>query len=166
MTKRSNPPSFKGHRFPPEVIEYTVWLYFRFSLSLRGVEDFLAERSIIVSHDRSSFGWPIRSTVCQINSTRPTRKWHLDEVVIPICGKKHWLWRAVDHQGNTLDILVQSRRNTEAAKRFMRKLMKQFGVPRVMITDKLRSHGAAKPALAPSLKHRGHKGLNNPAATD
>jgi len=78
-------------------------------------------------------------------------KWHLNEVVIGIRGVKHWLWRAVDQNGNALDILVQSRRNTKAAKRFMRKLMKQSGVPRVLITDKLRSYGAAKRVLAPSL---------------
>ena len=83
--------------------------------------------------------------------------------MILIRGKKHWLWRAVDQQGNSLEILVQSRRNTQAAKRFMRKLMKQYGMPRVMITDKLRSYGAAKRDLAPSLEHRSHKGLNNRA---
>jgi len=85
-------------------------------------------------------------------------KWHLDEVVISIRGKKHWLWRAVDQNGNSLEILVQSRRNTQAAKRFMRKLMKQYGAPRVMITDKLRSYGAAKRDLTPGLEHRSHKG--------
>jgi putative transposase len=167
MTKRKNSPGFKGHRFPPEVIEYAVWLYFRFSLSLRDVEYLLSERGIIVSHEAIRF-WVAkfgRQYAKSIRQDRPAvgDKWHLDEVVIPICGKKHWLWRAVDHQGNTLDILVQSRRNTKAAKRFMRKLMKQFGVPRVMITDKLRSYGAAKRALVPSLEHRSHKGLNNPA---
>jgi len=82
-------------------------------------------------------------------------------VVISIRGKKHWLWRAVDQNGNSLEILVQSRRNTKAAKRFMRKLMKQYGIPRVMITDKLCSYGAAKRSLVPGLEHRSHKGLNN-----
>lgn len=90
-------------------------------------------------------------------------KWHLDEVAISIRGKKYWLWRAVDQNGDVLDILVQSRRNTQAARRFLRKLLKQFGVPRVMITDKLRSYGAAKRSLAPGLEHRSHKGLNNRA---
>ena len=90
-------------------------------------------------------------------------KWHLDEVVISIRGKKHWLWRAVDQHRNWLDILVQSRRNTKAAMRFMRKLLKQYGVPRVMITDKLRSYGAAKRDLEPGLEHRSHKGFNNGA---
>ena len=83
--------------------------------------------------------------------------------MIGIRGKKYWLWRAVDQNGNSLEILVQSRRNTEVAKRFIRKLMKQYGMPRVMITDKLRSYGAAKRDLVPGLEHRSHKGLNNRA---
>lgn len=167
MIKSKNSPSFKGHRFPPEIIEYAVWLYFRFSLSLRDVEDLLAERGIIVSHETIRF-WVGKFGQQYAKSIRRDRplvgdKWHLDEVVISICGKKHWLWRAVDQYGMTLAILVQSRRNTQAAKRFMRKLMKQFGLPRVMITDKLRSYDAAKRALVPGLEHRSHKGLNNPA---
>jgi putative transposase len=167
MTKCKNSPGFKGHRFPPAIIEYTVWLYFRFSLSLRDVEDLLAKRGIIVSHETvrlwvAKFG---RQYAQSIRRDRPQvgDKWHLDEVVIGIRGKKYWLWRAVDQNGNSLEILVQSRRNTEAAKRFMRKLMKQYGVPRVMITDKLRSYGAAKRDLVPGLEHRSHKGLNNAA---
>ena len=167
MTKRKNPPGFRGHRFPSEIIEHAVWLYYRFSLSLRDVEDLLAERGIIISHETiriwvTKFG---RQYAKSIRRDRPQvgHKWHLDEVVILIRGKKHWLWRAVDHHGNALDILVQSRRNTKAAKRFMRKLMKQYGTPRVMITDKLRSYGAAKRKLAPGLEHRSHKGLNNQA---
>ncbi len=107
-------------------------------------------------------------TDCGVKAIRRDRppvgdKWHLDEVVILIRGKKHWLWRAVDQNGNALEIFVQSRRNTKAAKRFMRKLMKQYGMPRVIITDKLRSYGAAKRDLAPGLEHRSHKGLNNAA---
>jgi len=167
MTKRKNFTGFKGHRFPPEIIEYVVWLYFRFSLSLRDVEDLLAERGITVSHETVRF-WVGKFGSKYAKSIRRDRprvgdKWHLDEVVISICGKKQWLWRAVDQHGNSLDILVQSRRNTKAAKRFMRKLMKQYGIPRVIITDKLRSYGAAKRALAPGLEHRSHKGLNNAA---
>ena len=167
MIKSKNCPGFKGHRFAPEIIEYAVWLYFRFSLSLRDVEDLLAERGIIVSHETIRF-WVVkfgRQYAKSIHRDRPPvgDKWHLDEVVISIHGKKHWLWRAVDQNGNALDILVQSRRNTKAAKRFMRKLMKQYGVPRVIITDKLRSYGAAKRDLAPGLEHRSHKGLNNAA---
>jgi putative transposase len=167
MTKRKNSPGFKGHRFPSEIIEYAVWLYFRFSLSLRAVEDLLAQREIIVSHETVRF-WVIkfgRQYARSIRRDRPSvgDKWHLDEVVISIRGKKHWLWRAVDQHGNALEILVQSCRNTKAAKRFMRKLMKQYGVPRVLITDKLRSYGAAKRGLVPGLEHRSHKGLNNQA---
>lgn len=167
MTKRKNLPSFKGHRFPSEIIEYAVWLYYRFSLSLRDVEDLLAERGIIVSHETIRF-WIQkfdRQYAKAIRRERPPvgDKWHLDEVVTPICGKKHWLWRAVDQYGNTLDILVQSRRNTKAAKRFMRKLMKQYGPPRVMITDKLRSYSAANRGLALGVEHRSPKGLNNQA---
>ena len=91
-------------------------------------------------------------------------KWYLDEVVISIDGKKHWLWRAVDQDGFVLDVLVQSRRNTKAAKRLMRKLLKrQRHSPRVMITDKLRSYGAAKREIMPGVEHRSHKGLNNRA---
>ena len=167
MTKRKNPPGFKGHRFPSEIIEYAVWLYFRFSLSLRDVEDLLAQRGIVVSHETVRF-WVMKCGHQYAKSNRRDRppvgnKWHLDEVVISIRGKKHWLWRAVDQHGNALEILMQSRQNTKAATRFMRKLMKQYGVPRVLITDKLRSYGAAKRGLVPGLEHRSHKGLNNQA---
>ncbi len=167
MTKCKNSPGFKGHRFPPAIIEHAVWLYFRFSLSLRDVEDLLAERGITVSHEAVRF-WVIRFGRQYAKSIRRNRppvgdKWHLDEVVISIRGQKHWLWRAVDQHGNSLELFVQSRRNTQAAKRFMRKLMKRYGVPRILITDKLRSYGAAKRDLAPGLEHRSHKGLNNAA---
>ncbi len=91
-------------------------------------------------------------------------KWHLDEVVLTIAGVKHWLWRAVDQTGMVLDILVQSRRGTQSAKRLMRKLLKrQCRAPRVMVTDKLASYGAAKRQVMPSVEHRKHKGLNNRA---
>jgi putative transposase len=91
----------------------------------------------------------------------PADKWHLDEVVISIRGRKHWLWRAVDANGDVLEILMQSRRNAQAAKRFLMKLMKRWGVPRVLVTDKLRSYGMAVCDLCPSVDHRSHKGLNN-----
>jgi putative transposase len=94
----------------------------------------------------------------------PGGKWHLDEVAISIAGRKHWLWRAVDQHGVVFDILVQSRRNAKAAKRLLRKLLKKQGIaPRVMITDKLPSYGAAKREIMPSVEHRQHKGLNNRA---
>ncbi len=167
MTKHKNLPGFKGHRFPPEIIEYVVWLYFRFSLSFRDVEDLLAERGITVSHETVRF-WVGKFSSKYTKSIRRDRaragdKWHLGEVVNSIRRKKHWLWRAVDQHGNSLVILVQIRRNTKAAKRFMRRLMKQYGVPRVMITDKLRSYGAAKRDLTPGLEHRSNRGSNNVA---
>ncbi len=102
----------------------------------------------------------------QIRRRLPTAgdKWHMDEVVLTIAGVKHWLWRAVDQNGMVLDILVQSRRDTQAARRLPRKLMeRQCRAPRVMITDKLASYGAAKRVVMPSVEHRKHKGLNNKA---
>ena len=127
----------------------------------------MAERGVIVSHEAIRFwvGKFGRQYAKSIRRDRPPvgDKWHLDEVVVSISGKKRWLWRAVDQHGNAFEILVQSRRNTKAAKRFMRKLMKHYGVPRVMITDKLRTYGAAKRAIALGLEHRSHKGLNNAA---
>jgi putative transposase len=101
----------------------------------------------------------------RIRSTAPGRgdKWHLDEVVVTINGRKHWLWRAVDQRGAVLDVLVQSRRDKAAAKRLMRKLLKRHGRPRVIVTDKLRSYGAANNELGLNVEHRQHKGLNNRA---
>src|SRR5918998_3018829 len=161
-------PSYAGYRFPAEVISHTVWLYFRFPLSLRMVEDMLAARGIIVSHETIrqwalKFGQDFANQIRR-RLPRAGDKWHLDEVVIKIAGKKHWLWRAVDQDGIVLDILVQSRRDKRAAKRFLRKLLKkQRRSPRVLITDKLASYGAAKGEVMPSVEHRKHKGLNNRA---
>jgi putative transposase len=159
---------YARHRFPPEVISYAVWLYFRFPLSLRMVEEMLAARGILVSHETVR-QWALKfrqSFANQIRRRLPASgdKWHLDEVAISIAGKKHWLWRAVDQHGIVLDILVQSRRNAKAAKRLLRKLLKKQGIaPRVMITDKLASYGAAKREIMPGVEHRQHKGLNNRA---
>lgn len=165
MTKATYSGAFKGHRFRPEIIAYAVWSYFRFPLSLRDVEDLLAARGVIVSYETvrkwvAKFGNQYASIIRRDRPV-PSDKWHLDEVVIPICGRKFWLWRAVDSNGDVLDILVQPRRNTGAAKRFFRKLFKQYGRPRVVITDKLGSYSAALKCLAPSIDHRRHKGLNN-----
>jgi putative transposase len=159
---------YARHRFPPEVISYAVWLYFRFPLSLRMVEEMLAARGILVSHETVR-QWALKfgqSFANQIRRRLPASgdKWHLDEVAISIAGKKHWLWRAVDQHGIVLDILVQSRRNAKAAKRLLRKLLKKQGIaPRVMITDKLASYSAAKREIMPGVEHRQHKGLNNRA---
>src|SRR3954447_26543133 len=161
-------PSYAGYRFPAEVISQAVWLYFRFPLSLRMVEEMLAARGIIVSHETIrqwalKFGQAFANRIWR-RLPRAGEKWHLDEVVLKIAGKKHWLWRAVDQDGIMLDILVQSRRDKRAAKRLLRKLLKrQCRVPRVLITDKLASYGAAKREVMPGVEHRQHKGLNNRA---
>ena len=166
--KRSACPRYAGHRFPAEVISHAVWLYFRFPLSLRMVEEMLAARGIIVSHE-SVRQWALKFGQDFANQVRrrlpcPGDKWHLDEVRIKIAGKKHWLWRAVDQDGTVLDVLVQSRRDKRAAKRLLRKLLKRQGrTPRVMVTDKLASHPAARKELMPGVEHRRHKGLNNRA---
>ena len=157
----------KGHRFPRTVIGYAVWAYHRFALSLRDVEDLLAERGVIVSHETirtwvAKFGAQFAAKIRR-DRPGPADRWHLDEVVLKINGVRHWLWRAVDANGDVLDILVQSRRDTAAAKRFMRKLFKRWGLPRVMVTDKLGSYAAAKAKIAPGLEHRRHKGINNAA---
>jgi putative transposase len=161
-------PLYAGYRYPAELISYAVWLYFRFPLSLRMVEEMLAARGISVSYETIrqwglKFG---REFANRIRRRAPRRgdKWHLDEVVITIAGTKHWLWRAVDQEGFVLDVLVQSRRDKKAAKRLLRKLLKKQGrPPRVLITDKLRSYGAAKREIMPGVEHRQHKGLNNRA---
>jgi putative transposase len=157
---------YAGYRLPPEIISHAVWLYFRFPLSLRMVEEMLAARGIVVSHETVR-QWALKFGQTFANEIRQRLpcvgdKWHLDEVVIKIAGKTHWLWRAVDQHGVVLDVLVQSRRDAKAAKRLLRKLLKRQGrAPRVKITDKLASYPAAKKDLMPGVEHRRHKGLNN-----
>lgn len=165
MKTPSPMPRLKGFRFPREIIAYAVWAYHRFALSTADVEDLLAERGVMVSRESirlwvNRFGTQF-VTCIRRDRPGPSDKWHLCEVVIPIRGKKHWLWRAVDANGDTLDILVQARRNAKAAKRFLASLIAQFGQPRVVITDKLRSYSAPIRKLAPDADHRAHKGLNN-----
>ena len=160
---------FRRHRFPAEIITHAVWLYFRFPLSLRDVEDLLAERGINVSFQTVSewaakFGLKFANQLRRRSRGQFADKWQLDEMVVTIKGKKYWLWRAVDANGYVLDALLQSRRNKAAALRLMRKLLKGQGIaPRVMLTDKLRSYSAAKADLMPKVEHRSHKGLNNQA---
>jgi putative transposase len=163
--KNARHPRYARHRFPAEVISHAVWLYFRFPLSLRMVEEMLAARGILVSHETVR-QWALKFGQSFANRIRrrlpaPGDKWHLDEVMITIAGRKHWLWRAVDQHGTVLNILVQSRRNATAAKRLL--LKKQGIVPRVMITDKLASYGVAKRKVMPGVEHRQHRGLNNRA---
>src|SRR5215213_11462724 len=160
--------SYKRHRYPTEIIAHTVWLYFRFSLSFRDVEELMAARGVVLSYETVR-RWTLKFGQQYANELRrrrpqPGDKWYLDEVFLTINGKLHYLWRAVDQHGNVLDILVQSRRNKQAAKKFFRKLLKgcQY-VPRVLITDKLASYGAAKKELLPNVEHRQHKRLNNRA---
>src|SRR5438477_9355233 len=168
MTTTARDPIYAGYRYPAEIISYAVWLYFRFPLSLRMVEEMLAARGISVTHETIrqwglKFG---REFANRIRLRAPCRgdKWHLDEVVISIAGKKQWMWRAVDQDGFVLDVLVQSRRNSKAAKRLMRKLLKEQGhAPRVMITDKLGSYAVAGREIMPAVEHRRHKGLDNRA---
>src|SRR3954467_14475831 len=168
MSSPATKSLYAGYRFPPEVISQAVWLYFRFPLSLRMVEEMLAARGIIISHETVR-QWALKFGQDFANRIRRRLpcagdKWHLDEVAIKIAGVKHWLWRAVDQTGVVLDVLVQRRRNKHAAKRLLRKLLKsQMRPPRVMIPDKLASYGAAKREVMPGIEHRQHKGLNNRA---
>jgi putative transposase len=166
MTISSNP--YRGFRFPREVIEHAVWLYHCFSLSLRDVELILAARGIVVSYE-SIREWGLRfgrifANMLRQRRPQPGDKWYMDEVFIRIRGKQHYLWRAVDQDGNALDILVQSRRNATAAKRFFRKLLKSLRyAPCVIVTDKLKSYAAAKREILPSVEHRQSRYLNNRA---
>ncbi|UFS80101.1 IS6 family transposase (plasmid) [Rhizobium sp. T136] len=160
--------SYKRHRFPSAVIARAVWLYLRFPLSLRLVEEMLLERGIVVSYETircwaKKFGRDYAGLLRR-KAPSPNDVWHLDEVVITIGGKRHWLWRAVDRDGYVLDEIVQARRNTKAARRLLTRLMKKQGcLPKRIVTDKLRSYGAALRQIMPTVEHRSHKGLNNRA---
>jgi putative transposase len=162
------PVSYKRYRYPPRIIARAVLLYFRFPLSLRLVEELLAERGIIVSYETircwaMKFG-PKYARRLKRKPPGQTDVWHLDELVISIAGKKHWLWRAVDQDGHVPDEIVQSRRNTKAAKRLLIRLLRKQGMPpKRIVTDKLRSYGAARKQIMPRVDHRSHKGLSNRA---
>jgi len=166
MTTSPNP--YRGFRFPPEIIEHAVWLYHCFSLSLRDVETILAARGVVVSYE-SIRDWGLRfgrlfANQLKRRRPRPGDKWFMDEVFLRIGGKQHYLWRAVDQDGNVLDILVQSRRNAKAARRLFRKLLKSLQyTPRVIVTDKLKSYAAAKREILPHTEHRQSRYLNNRA---
>ncbi|MEU8653605.1 IS6 family transposase [Streptomyces sp. NPDC048737] len=160
--------SYKGHRYPVEVISHWVWLYFRFPLSLREVEELVFERGIVVSYETvrrwcAKFGSAYAGALRR-RRPRPGDKWHLDEVFIKINGRLQYLWRAINQDGSVLDILGQKRRDKAAARRFFRRLLKKTGaVPRVIVTDKLRSYGAAHREVMPCVEHRQSKYLNNRA---
>ncbi len=157
--------SYARYRFPPVIIQHAVWLYFRFPLSFRDVEDLLAERGIDVSYETVR-RWALKFGQAYARKLRKTRpgsdvRWHLDEVFVSINGKRMYLWRAVDCEGEVLDILVQSRRNKHAALKLMRKLLKKQGfVPDAFVTDKLPSYGAALKELGLS-KHHDFGGRKN-----
>jgi putative transposase len=161
-------PSYQRHRFPSEIISHAVWLYHRFCLSFREVEELLAERSITVTYETvrqwcQKFG-PAYARKLKKRQGRLGDTWHLDEVFISIQGEHQYLWRAVDQDGDTIDILVQRRRNQRAAARFFRHLLKgQGGEPRWLVTDKLRSYDAAHRTIMPSVNHLNHVYANNRA---
>src|SRR5258707_14767594 len=140
--------SYSGYRFPAEIIQQAIWLYLRFTLSLRDVEDLLAERGITVSYESirrwiNHFG-PMIAADLRKRRPKPHTSWHLDEVYLKIDGRMVYLWRAVDAEGEGLDVLVQSKRNKHAALKLMRKLLKKYGfAPARLVTDDLRSYAPA-----------------------
>ena len=160
--------SYRRHRFPPLVIQHAVWLYLRFSLSYRDVEELLAERGLDISYEsvRSwvlKFG-PAIARALRRCRPRPSDRWHLDEMVVRIAGKHMYLWRAVDHEGEVLEILVQRRRDERAAVKLMRKLLRKQGfAPKTVTTDKLRSYSAAFQHLGLSCHHEQGLRRNNRA---
>ena len=158
---------YKRHRFPPSIIQHAVWLYYRFNLSVRDVEDLLAERNISVSYEA------IRLWINKFGPefTKRLRRRHigfsdtyfLDEVFVKIGGKQHYLWRVVDQDGEIVDVFLQTRRDAKAAKRFFQRFLKSGGVPREIVTDKLRSYGVAHRTLIPSTHHNTQQYANNRA---
>ena len=164
----SQAPSYHGYRFPSEIISHAVWLYYRFALSFRDVEDLLAQRHIAVTYETIR-QWCLTFGPDYVRTLRRRRgrqgdTWYLDELFVTLNGRQQYLWRAVDEDGDVLDILVQSRRNRRAAVRFFRKLLKRQGcVPRRLITDKLRSYPAACRTVMPSVVHCTDQYANNRA---
>ena len=162
------PLCYRRHRFPPEIIQHAIWLYLRFTLSYRDVEELLAERGLDISYETVrrwvlKFGPTIARRLRQ-RRPRPSDRWHLDEMVIRIAGVRMYLWRAVDHEGEVLDMLVQRRRDSRAALRLTRKLLKKQGfAPKLLITDKLRSYAAAFRRLRLTCPHEQGLRMNNRA---
>ena len=160
--------TYKRHRFPPDIISYAVWLYYRFNLSHRDIEDLLAERGITVSHESIRL-WCIKFGA--IYTRRLKRKhrgygdtFYIDEVFIKINGKQNYLWRAVDQDGEVVDVYLQAKRDGAAAKRFFRRLIRNNGgEPRKIVTDKLRSYGVAHRELIPDTIHSTQQYENNRA---
>ncbi|WP_111735660.1 IS6 family transposase [Roseovarius amoyensis] len=168
----SKPNSFRYFRTSPEVIRLAVMMYVRFPLSLRNVEDLLHERGIDVSHESVRFWWmrfgplfasDIRKTRVQRMRAYSNWQWHLDEVFVKINGETYYMWRAVDHEGEVLEALVTKRRDCKAALKFLRKLMKRYGRPEQIVTDKLRSYGAAMKEIGNADRQQTGRWLNNRA---
>ena len=161
-------PSCACHRFPPAIIQHAVWLNFRFALSYRDVEDLLDERGVVVSYETVrrwalKFGRTYAARIRQ-RRPRPSDRWHLDEVFIRIGGKTHYLWRAVDDEDQVLDIMVQARRDRKAALKLIRRLLKRQGyLPDAIVTDRLRSYGAALRDLGLTDRHVSGGWSNNRA---
>ena len=160
--------TYKRHRFPAEIISYAVWLYYRFNLSHRDIEDLLAERGITVTHESIRL-WCIKFGA--LYARRLKRKhqgygdtFFIDEVFVKINGKQHYLWRAVDQDGEVVDVYLQARRDGAAAKRFFKRLLRSHdGEPRKIVTDKLRSYGVAHREMIPEVIHDTSQYANNRA---
>jgi putative transposase len=165
---KTNTNGYRGYRFPREIISHSVWLYHRFSLSFRDVEELLAKRGIVVTYETVrqwclKFG-PEYAQKLKRRQGRLGDVWHLDEVFVNIQGQRHYLWRAVDQDGDVIDILVQRYRSARAAKRFFRKLLKgQRSTPWRLVTDKLKSYGAAHRSTMPCVDHITERYENNRA---
>jgi putative transposase len=158
---------YKRHRFPAEIISHCIWLYHSFGLSFRAVEELLFERGVVLSYETIrrwclKFGSEYARRLKR-RRVQPGDKRHKGEVFLTISGERHYLWRAVDQHGHTLDILMTKKRDKRAAKRFLRKLLRSHPKPRVVVTDKLRSYGAALKELLPWTEHRQSRYLNNRA---
>ena len=160
--------TYKRHRFPPEIISYAVWLYYRFNLSHRDIEDLLAERVITVSRESIRL-WCIKFGALYARRLRRIHRGYsdtfdIDEFFVKIYGRRHYLWRAVDQDGDVVDVFLQARRNGAAAKRFFRRLLRSHGgEPRKIVTDKLRSYGVAHRELMPDVIHDNSQYANSRA---
>ena len=161
-------PLYKGHRFPPEIIQHAVWLYYRFNLSHRDIEDLLAERGITVSYEAirlwcNKFG-PRYAKRLKRRHKGFGDTFYIDEVFVKIDGKQHYLWRAVDQDGEVIDVFLQTRRDGAAAKRFFKRLItKHRKEPRKIVTDKLRSYRVAHREIIPDTIHDTNQYANNRA---
>ena len=155
----------KGYRFPWIIIEHCIYLYHRFCLSYRDIEEIMFARGVQLSYE-SIRKWCLKlgrkfTDVLKKKQAKRTDKWHLDEMVTKINGEKYILWRAVDSNGYELDVLIQKHKNKKAAVRFLKRILGSNPQPRVIVTDKLNSYIKPIKSLCPQTDHRRHKGLNN-----